>query len=88
MALNAPMQGSAADIMKVAMLKVDNLLRESHLQSRLLLSVHDELVIEVAPGEVNEVEKTVREGMAGAYPLDVPLAVSVGIGRTWATASH
>jgi DNA polymerase-1 len=54
----------------------------------LLLSVHDELVIEVAPGEVNEVEKTVREGMAGAYPLDVPLAVSVGIGRTWATASH
>ena len=88
MALNAPMQGSAADILKVAMLNVNSSLRKSALQSRLLLTVHDELVIEVAPGETETVEKTVREGMSAAYPLDVPLAVSVGIGRTWAEASH
>jgi len=88
MALNAPMQGSAADILKVAMLRVDASLRETAMKSRLLLTVHDELVIEVAPGEGEVVEQTVREGMSGAYPLDVPLAVSVGIGRTWAEASH
>ncbi|GAC1322165.1 MAG: DNA polymerase I [Mycobacteriales bacterium] len=88
MALNAPIQGSAADIIKVAMLGVDRLLTERGLQSRLLLQVHDELVLEVAPGERAEVEALVRAEMASAYPLTVPLDVSVGAGRTWDEAGH
>jgi DNA polymerase-1 len=88
MALNAPIQGSAADIIKVAMLRVDGALRESGLRSRMLLQVHDELVFEVAPGEREAVEALVREQMGGAYPLDVPLEVSVGAGRDWDAADH
>ncbi len=88
MALNAPIQGSAADIVKVAMLGVDAVLREEGLSSRMLLQVHDELVLEVAPGEREHVEGLVREQMAGAYPLRAPLDVSVGIGRTWDEAAH
>jgi DNA polymerase I len=88
MALNAPIQGSAADIIKVAMLGVQRGLREKGLQSRLLLQVHDELVLEVAPGEQVQVEQLVRDEMGGAYQLDVPLDVSVGIGRTWDDAGH
>ncbi len=88
MALNAPIQGSAADIVKVAMLRVDAALRSASLQSRMLLQVHDELVLEVAPGELEAVEAVVREGMGGAVPLTVPLDVSVGIGRTWEDAGH
>jgi DNA polymerase-1 len=88
MALNAPIQGSAADIIKVAMLRVDAALREAGLTSRMLLQVHDELVLEVAAGELEQVEAVVREGMGGAVPLTVPLDVSVGVGRTWEDAGH
>jgi DNA polymerase-1 len=88
MALNAPIQGSAADIIKVAMLGVDRGLREAGLTSRLLLQVHDELVLEVAPGEREAVEALVRAQMGGAYRLAVELDVSVGVGRTWDDAGH
>jgi DNA polymerase-1 len=88
MALNAPIQGSAADLIKVAMLRVDAALSGSGLRSRMLLQVHDELVFEVAAGEREALEALVREQMGGAYPLDVPLEVSVGGGRDWDAADH
>ena len=88
MALNAPIQGSAADIIKLAMLRVDRALAESGLKSRQLLQVHDELVLEVAPGEREAVEELVRREMGGAIDLDVPLDVSVGVGRSWHDAAH
>ena len=88
MALNAPIQGTAADIIKVAMLGVQKALTEQQLSSRLLLQVHDELVLEVASGELEQVEKIVRDEMAGAADLSVPLDVSVGTGRTWHEAAH
>jgi len=87
-ALNAPIQGSAADIIKVAMINVDKALKDAGLKSRMLLQVHDELLFEVASGERDEVEKLVREQMGNAYPLDVPLEVSVGFGRSWDSAAH
>jgi DNA polymerase-1 len=87
-ALNAPIQGSAADIIKVAMLGVHRGLIDAGLRSRLLLQVHDELVLEIAPGERAEVEDLVRREMGGAFSLDVPMDVSVGIGRTWHDAAH
>jgi DNA polymerase-1 len=88
MALNAPIQGSAADIIKVAMLQVERALRAEELASRLLLQVHDELVLEVATGEKGAVEALVRREMGSAYALDVSLDVSVGFGRTWDDAGH
>ncbi|HLS74407.1 MAG TPA: DNA polymerase I [Actinomycetaceae bacterium] len=88
MALNAPIQGSAADIIKVAMVEVDRALREQELHSRLLLQVHDELVLEVAAGEETVVEELVRDKMSAAAQLDVPLDVSVGHGRSWHEAAH
>src|SRR5699024_8738754 len=88
MALNAPIQGSAADIIKVAMLGVHRALRENELASRLLLQVHDELVLEIAPGERDRVESLVRAQMAAAYELSVPLDVSVGVGASWNAAAH
>ena len=88
MALNAPIQGSAADIIKVAMLRVDRALQRAGLSSRMLLQVHDELVFEVAPGELETLESLVRTEMAAAAELAVPLDVSVGIGRTWHEAGH
>jgi DNA polymerase-1 len=88
MALNAPIQGSAADIIKVAMLGVDRALRTSGLQSRLLLQVHDELVFEVAEGERAALEEIVRREMGSAYALSVPLDVSVGAGKNWDDAGH
>ncbi|SON63404.1 DNA polymerase I [Mycobacterium simulans] len=87
-ALNAPIQGSAADIIKVAMIEVDKALTEAGLASRMLLQVHDELLFEIAPGERERVEALVRDKMGGAYPLDVPLEVSVGYGRSWDSAAH
>jgi DNA polymerase-1 len=87
-ALNAPIQGSAADIIKLAMLGVHRGLAEAGLRSRLLLQVHDELVLEIAPGEREQVEALVRDQMGNAYRLDVPLDVSVGVGRTWHEAAH
>ncbi|MET8351222.1 MULTISPECIES: DNA polymerase I [unclassified Micromonospora] len=88
MALNAPIQGSAADIIKLAMLHVDTALSEAGLRSRMLLQVHDELVFEVAPGEREALEALVRREMGEAYPLSVPLEVSVGEGRDWNSADH
>ena len=87
-ALNAPIQGSAADIIKVAMIDVDKALKDAGLRSRMLLQVHDELLFEVASGEREQVEKLVRDKMGSAYPLDVPLEVSVGYGRSWDAAAH
>jgi DNA polymerase-1 len=88
MALNAPIQGSAADLIKVAMIRVDQALRREQLASRLLLQVHDELVIELAPGEAEPVEQVVREAMEQAADLAVPLDVSVGRGVNWDAAAH
>ncbi|MCQ4046131.1 DNA polymerase I [Streptantibioticus rubrisoli] len=88
MALNAPIQGSAADIVKIAMLRVDEALTKEQLRSRTLLQVHDEIVLEVAPGEREQVEELVRREMAGAYPLRAPLDVSVGHGPDWESAAH
>jgi DNA polymerase-1 len=87
-ALNAPIQGSAADIIKVAMINVDSAIKEAGLTSRMLLQVHDELLFEVAEGERDTLETLVRDKMGGAYPLDVPLEVSVGYGRSWDAAAH
>jgi len=87
-ALNAPIQGSAADIIKVAMIEVDKALKAAKLKSRMLLQVHDELLFEVAPGEREKLEALVHDKMGGAYPLDVPLEVSVGYGRSWDAAAH
>jgi DNA polymerase-1 len=88
MALNAPIQGSAADIIKVAMLGVHRGLAEQGLKSRLLLQVHDELVLEVAPGERAALEALVRAEMGAAVTLDVALDVSIGLGATWDAAAH
>ncbi len=88
MALNAPIQGSAADIIKVAMLSVDRGIRDRKLHSRMLLQVHDELLFEVAPGELDELRDLVRTTMCGAFTLTVPLEVSMGTGRSWADAAH
>jgi DNA polymerase I len=87
-ALNAPIQGSAADIIKVAMIEVDTALTAAGLTSRMLLQVHDELLFEVADGERDQLEALVRDKMGGAYPLDVPLEVSVGYGPSWDAAAH
>ncbi|QHF94045.1 DNA polymerase I [Streptomyces sp. NHF165] len=88
MALNAPIQGTAADIVKVAMLKVDAAIRAAGLASRMLLQVHDEIVLEVAPGEREQVEELVRREMASAVELRAPLDVSVGHGQDWESAAH
>ncbi|HEX3258443.1 MAG TPA: DNA polymerase I [Pseudonocardia sp.] len=88
MALNAPIQGSAADIIKVAMLGVHRALQAEGLRSRMLLQVHDELVLEVAEGEREAVEALVRREMGAAAQLSVPLEVSVGYGRSWDDAAH
>ncbi len=88
MALNAPIQGSAADIIKVAMLKVERAIAAAGLASRMLLQVHDELVFEVAEGEREQLERLVREQMGHAVEMTVPLDVSVGLGRSWHDAAH
>lgn len=88
MALNAPIQGTAADIVKVAMLRVDEALRKEKLQTRMLLQVHDEIVLEVSPGERDRVEELLRREMAGAAQLRAPLDVSVGAGPDWDSAAH
>ncbi|GAA2612550.1 DNA polymerase I [Actinomadura fulvescens] len=88
MALNAPIQGSAADLVKIAMLRVDGALTAAGLRSRLLLQVHDEIVLEVAPGERERVRELVHAQMTTAYPLTVGLEVSLGAGRDWDEAAH
>jgi DNA polymerase I len=88
MALNAPIQGSAADVIKVAMLRVRAQLAAAGLRSRMLLQVHDELIFEVAPGELDDLTALVTTEMGAATTLRVPLAVSIGTGRSWAEAAH
>jgi DNA polymerase I len=88
MALNAPIQGSAADIIKKAMLNVAALIQENKLKSQLLLQVHDELIFEVAPGEEETLTKLVRKGMGSAFELRAPLDVSIGVGSSWNEAAH
>jgi len=88
MALNAPIQGSAADIIKQAMLNVEGAIQRENLNSRLLLQVHDELILEVVSGEEEVLTKLVRREMGSAYPLRAPLDVSVGIGKSWNEAAH
>jgi len=85
-AMNHPMQGTAADIMKLAMIETDRLLRAEGLASRMVLQVHDELVFEAPPGELDALTALVREAMAGVADLAVPLEVSVGAGADWASA--
>ncbi|OAN40956.1 DNA polymerase I [Microbacterium sp. H83] len=87
-ALNAPIQGSAADIMKIALLHIHDDLRREGLGSRVLLQIHDELVVEVAPGEWDAAEKIVRSRMGDAADLSVPLDVQVGRGDDWNEAAH
>ena len=88
MALNAPIQGSAADIIKRAMLNVQSALVKKKLKSRLLLQVHDELILEVVAGEESVLTELVRQEMGSAYPLKAPLDVNVGIGKSWNEAAH
>jgi DNA polymerase-1 len=87
-ALNAPIQGSAADIIKIAMLKVDAEISKNKLKSRLLLQVHDELILEVAVGEEEILREVVSKQMSAAFKLRVPLDVNIGIGRSWDLAAH
>ncbi|WKD61078.1 DNA polymerase I [Corynebacterium ciconiae DSM 44920] len=87
-ALNAPIQGTAADIIKIAMLRVHQVLNDQRLRSRLLLQVHDELVVEVAPGEKETVMAILREEMDKAVQLSVPLEISAGAGVNWDAAAH
>jgi DNA polymerase-1 len=88
MALNSPIQGSAADIVKVAMLRVDRELTKKSMKSRILLQVHDELILEIASGEIENVRAIVEEEMGSAYPLNAPLAVNIGVGHSWDQAAH
>ncbi|NYD66248.1 DNA polymerase I [Agromyces atrinae] len=87
-ALNSPIQGSAADIIKIAMIGIETDIRERSLASRMLMQVHDELVFEVGSGEAVVLEEIVRTRMAGAADLTVPLDVQVGIGANWDSAAH
>lgn len=87
-ALNAPIQGTAADIMKIAMIRVDQALGAAHAKSRVVLQIHDELVLELAPGEQEEVTGLVKDAMEHAVELSVPLDVSTGVGSDWQLAAH
>ena len=87
-ALNAPIQGSAADIIKIAMLNVDTQINKKNLKSRLLLQVHDELILEVSPGESDQLSAIVKKEMSNAFKLSVPLDVNIGIGKSWDLAAH
>lgn len=87
-ALNAPIQGSAADIMKIAMIRAEQTLAEAHVKSCIILQIHDELVVEIAPGEGDQVTELVRDAMEHAVDLAVPLDVSCGIGSDWQLAAH
>jgi DNA polymerase-1 len=88
MALNAPIQGSAADIIKVAMLNVQGAIEKEKLKSRLLLQIHDELILEAVAGEEEQISELVKREMGSAYPLKAPLDVNAGLGLTWHEAAH
>jgi DNA polymerase-1 len=82
-AINAPIQGTAADIMKIAMLKIPPAIREAGLSGKMLLQVHDEIVLEVPEKEVKETARIVQETMANAYPLSIPLLTEARYGKNW-----
>jgi DNA polymerase-1 len=82
-AINAPMQGTAADLIKLAMIAVQEWIEREHLQTRLIMQVHDELVLEVPDGELDAVRQTLPRLMSGVAELSVPLLVDVGIGPNW-----
>ena len=86
--MNAPIQGTAADIMKLAMTRIDQKMIEANLKSRMLLQVHDELVFEVASGELQSLQAIVVAEMENVVELSVPLEVQIGIGRSWDEAAH
>jgi DNA polymerase-1 len=86
LAVNFVMQGSNADIIKVAMLRIHDRLRAEGRSARLVLQVHDELLLDVPETEISGVRELVRQEMCGAYPLDPPLAVEIGVGENWAEA--
>jgi DNA polymerase-1 len=87
-ALNAPIQGSAADIMKIALFHIHDEFTAAGLRSRVLMQIHDELVVEIAPGEWDAAERIVRERMGDAASLTVPLDVQIGRGANWDQAAH
>src|SRR5262249_25777554 len=82
-AVNTPLQGTAADLIKLAMIKIDRELAARQLTSRMLLQVHDELVFEVPPAEIDTMRTLVQDSMEDVYPLSVPLVVEVGVGKNW-----
>ena len=82
-AINAPMQGTAADIIKLAMIRVDKWLASQAMDARMIMQVHDELVFEVAEGQLASLQAGVKEAMEGAAQLDVPLVVDMGVGANW-----
>ena len=83
MALNTPIQGTAADILKMAMVKLHNILKEKNLKTKMLLQVHDELIFDVPEDELEEVKEIVRDTMENIYKLDVPLKVEINYGKDW-----
>ena len=87
-ALNAPIQGSAADIIKLAMLRVDKAMKDVKMKSRLLLQIHDELLFEYIDSELDQLIELVKNEMGSAYPLKAPLSVNIGHGRSWHAAEH
>ena len=87
-ALNAPIQGTAADIIKLAMLKVDEAIKNANLKSRILLQIHDELLFEYVESELEQLIELVRREMGAAYPLKVALSVNIGYGKSWHAAEH
>jgi DNA polymerase-1 len=87
-ALNAPIQGSAADIIKLAMLRVDKAMKDAKMKSRLLLQIHDELLFEYIDSELDQLIELVKNEMGSAYPLKAPLSVNIGHGRSWHAAEH
>lgn len=87
-ALNAPIQGTAADIIKLAMLRVDQAMKAANLKSRLLLQIHDELLFEYIDSELEELKELVKQEMGAAYPLKAPLSVNIGYGKSWHAAEH
>jgi DNA polymerase-1 len=88
MAINFPMQSLAADIIKIAMVRLQREIEADNIEGKMLLQVHDELLFEVAPGELDALTGLVRGAMCGAFELTVPLEVSMGTGRSWADAAH
>ena len=84
--MNTPIQGTAADLIKIAMIRADAALRSANVKSRILLQVHDELVLEVVQDEIEQISELLRTAMSGAAELAVPLAVDVHMGRNWAEA--